>query len=320
MEDKIKGIIEREFNANVLEVKRITEGYSHHMYEVKINKEPNAVIIRFSNNKKESVNLGKEKYVMELLEKNNVPTPKIYAFTKDYLIMEKLKGTRLDTIWDSLSKQEKIQITKEIGKLLAKIHSIKLEKFGNIEDGGKIDADVPFKFRDMGKKVSFSPFLREWLKESLKDLARLLSYEHIQREKEFLINIFSYLLENLYKVNYIGEPTFTHGDFIPGHIFVEKIDGEYKIVGIIDFEFSQSYCPEYDFIKLHRQGFFEDVELKKALEEGYGRKIDKEAVELYRIMRDLGFAWAVLEAGNKELSDETIKKLEEKIKNSVSEI
>jgi len=50
MEDKIPKIIEKEFNASVLEIKKITEGFSHYMYEVKINKEPFTVIIRFSNN------------------------------------------------------------------------------------------------------------------------------------------------------------------------------------------------------------------------------------------------------------------------------
>lgn len=86
------------------------------------------------------------------------------------------------------------------------------------------------------------------------------------------------------------------------------------VIFIQDFEFSSSYSPEFDFIKMHRFGFFEDLNLKRALILGYG-KINENAVETHRLMRDLQFAWAVLESGNKKLSDETLKKIEIKIVN-----
>jgi len=311
MEDKIKEIIEKEFNAKTLEIKRINEGYSHYMYEVKIDKEPFILIIRFSNNKNEESNLGKEKYVMELLEKNKIPAPKIYVYDKEYMIIEKIKGIRLDTLWNSLNKDEKIEITKKMGKLLSQIHSIKLEKFGVIQEGGKIKCDDPFKFRKMGEPIEYNLFLRELFKGGFEDFARLLSYNPPQ--KSLMIKIFTYLVNNLNKMAYQDPPTLIHGDYFPGHIFVEKENGSYKIVGLIDFEFSNSYAPEFDFIKLHRQGFFEDIKLKAALEEGYGKPIDEKAVEVFRLMRDLGFAWVVLESGNKELSDKTLKDIEKRI-------
>ena len=314
MENKINQIIEREFNAQVLEIKKITEGYSHYMYLVKINKEPREIIVRFSNNKEKDVGLSKEKFIIETLRKNNIPAPKIHVFNENYMILEKLSGTRLDTIWDFLPKHEKIQITKEIGMLLSKIHNIKLEKFGKIEGEGKIASDEIFKFKSMEEPISYNKFLREWLKASFEDLARILSYEHIS--PEFMNNLFAYLTENINKIAYKGEPTLVHGDFFPGHIFVEKINNEYKIIGLIDFEFSGSYSPEYDFIKLHRSGFFDDIEIKQALNQSYG-EINEQAVEVYRIMRDLGFAWVSLESGNKELSDKTLKAIEEKIKKTI---
>jgi len=311
MENRIKQIIKEEFNAETLLIRRITEGYSHYMYEVTTNKQPFRMIIRFSNNKKEDVNLGKEKYVMDLLRKNNIPVPKIYSYSHKYMIMEKFSGIRLDTIWESLTKEEKIQITRKIGKLLSKIHHIKLEKFGIIKDKGKIKSDEPFKFRKMGEYIEYNKFLREWLKAGLEDLARILSYKHIS--KELIIEIFRYLTTNLHKIEYSGEPVLIHGDFMPDHIFVEKINNNYEIIGLIDFEFALSYAPEYDFIKLHRKGFFNDENLKKALKEGYG-EINEEAVEIHRIMRDLGFAWVVLESGDKSLSDKTLKDIEKRIK------
>ena len=139
MEQRIFEIVKKEFEANVLEIKRIIEGYSHYMYEVKTDKSPEIIIIRFSNNIKNTCNLGKEKYIIDLLRQNNIPAPRILAFyfPKDkkeegYMILEKIKGIRLDTIWNSLDKEEKRKITKKIGEFLSKIHQIKLKEFGAI--------------------------------------------------------------------------------------------------------------------------------------------------------------------------------------------
>ena len=313
MKDKIKNIIEKEFNAEVVSIKRITEGFSHYMYEVKITKKPFILIVRFSNNTKEDVNLEKEKYIIEILRKNNIPAPKIYAFNPDYMILEKLSGIRLDTIWDSMPKSEQIQITKEMGKLIKKIHLIKLKKFGRIHANGYIKSDEAFKFRQVGEIPSFNVFSREWLIDHLKDFARLLSYKHIN--KNFMKQMFLFYLDNLEHIEYKGKPTLIHGDFHQGHIFIEKNKDNWKITGLIDFEFAQSYSPEYDFIKLHRNNFFDIPELKHALIQGYGL-INEKAVEIHRTARDFGFGWAMAECGNAKIANETFKKIEKRIKNT----
>jgi len=285
------------------------------MYLVKINKFPEEVIIRFSNNTKKDSNLSKEKYIIETLRKNKIPAPKILGFSEDYMIIEKIQGEKLDNIWNNLTKQEKISITEKIGKLAKDIHKIKLSKFGKIEERGNIKSDEAFKFRKTGKKSRYSSWLREFLKMYTDDLARLASYPLISRK--FLAKAMNYTLINSDTINYKGKPTLIHGDLFPGHIFVRKINGKYKIIGIIDFEFAQSHAPEYDFIKLHRNRFFDIPELKQALEKGYG-KINIEAVEIYRITRDLGFAWAVLESGNKKLSNKTIKDIEKRLDKKIT--
>lgn len=310
MEDKIPAIIKKEFNAKVIEIKRITEGYSHFMYLVKIDKEPKELILRFSNNKQKENSLRKEKFIIETLRKNKIPASKIYVFRKEYMILEKITGDRLDTIWPTLEKKDKLLLTEKIGKMLKDIHKIEFDKFGEICEEGKIEGDEPFKFRDIGTKIQFEDWTRALLRDSFKDLARLSSYEHIS--KKFLTKFTEYIFKKIKIIKYNGKPRLNHGDYMTGHIFVKKIENEYKIIGLIDFEFAKAFAPEYDFIKLHRQGFFEDKELKYALKKGYG-KINEKAVEVYRMLRDLGFAWAVLEAGNKKLSDDTIKKLSKKL-------
>ncbi len=312
MENKIKEIILREFDSDTINIRRITEGYSHFMYDVKITKDPYELIIRFSNNKNEEVTLEKEKYVMEILNENGIPAPKIYVFNEEYMIMERIKGIRLDTIWDSMTADEKTEISEKIGKFVSKIHKIKFDNYGKILAKGKIKCDSPFTFRNQGEKIGYNKFARELLKDSFQDFARLLSYPDFQIE--IIEEIFTYIKKNIKKIIYDKGPVLVHGDYTPDHLFVEKTETGYEIVGIIDFEFAAAYPAEYDFIKLHRKGFFEDESLKESLEKGYGRNVDKDLVEFFRVLRDLGFAWAVLESGNKELSDKTLESIRKRIK------
>lgn len=312
-EQRIKKLVSREFDAELVEEQKISEGFSHHMYSVKINKKPFEIIVRFLNNADNRFDLSKEEFVIETLGKNGLPVPKIYAFNEKegYMVLEKFNGSRLDKIWDSLNKEEKIKITKKLGKLLAKIHRIHFENFGYLRSHGKIKSGEEYKFKQKGKEIKSSGFLRHLLSAFFEELSLFASYPEIS--KEFLIKMSSYVLSKRKELDYCGKPTLIHNDFIAAHIFVEKINKEYGITGIIDFEFAESSAPEYDFIKLHRQGFFDDVELKKALEQGYGRKIDEKKVQEFRLMRDFGFARVVLSSGDKEHCDRVIKEIEEKI-------
>ena len=315
MENKIPKIIKREFGAEVLEIKRITEGFSHYMYEVKIDKEPKVCIIRFSGNTEKNNSLKKEKYVMGLLRGKGVPVPRIYAFhypeenkKEGYMILEKFKHIRLDTIWDALSKQEKIQITKELGKLLSNIHEIKLEKFGKVQEDGNIKSDSNFKFRKQGEvTLNYSPCLRELLINFGKDFGKLMSFKNV--DPTFVSKVMHYIAKNVGEVDYTGEPTLIHGDYMTGHIFVEKTPAGYKIKGLIDFEFVSSDDPLYDFIKLDRQGFLDDPDLKNALEKSYG-KINEKKIKIYTLTRDIGFATVLIEAGENELAEKILRKIE----------
>ncbi len=313
MNIQIKELIEREFSANVIKEEKINEGFSHHMYSVEIDREPFSVIIRFLNSKDEKFDLSKEEFIITKLKETGLPVPKIYAFNErdSYMILEKFKGIRLDTIWDSLSKEEKIRITKKLGEILTKVHQINLEDFGYILAGGKIKKEIKYKFKPKGEEIKSSNFLKHVLSAFFEDVSLLASYPNIS--KEFLMKVCSYVLSRVNSLDYTGKPTLIHNDFMIGHVFVEKINNEYEITGIIDFEFAESSDPEYEFIKLHRQGFFDDQDLKNALEEGYGRKIDEEKVRSFRLLRDFSLARVILDSGDREHCNKILKEIDQRI-------
>lgn len=321
MENKIKNIFEREFGVTVYEIKKLAEGYSHEKFLVKFNKAPFEAIIRFENSslQDKAKGLGMEKWVMEKLLSQDIPAPKIYAFnnigentSEHYIILEKLNGIRLDTIWDTISKKEKIQITKEIGRLLKKIHGTKFDQFGSLREAGKIKPDASlFKFKTISSKnIPSNLYIREVMTGFGKDIARLISYDH---EIKYLAQkILNHIAKNNSELSYSGKPTLIHGDFHRDHFFVEKLGAEWKIIGLIDFEFAASLAPEYDMIKLHRQGFFEDNELKSAFDEAYG-PYNLKSVEISRLMRDIGFGCVLIDSGNVEKGLEVLREVEKKI-------
>jgi len=315
MEQKIKQIIKKQFNAKVLDVTPTNGGFSHSMFFVKIDKKPSEVVCRFSNptNQKE-LDLRKEIFILKKFSEKGVPTPKIFSFLpskslkeNDVMILKKIDGIRLDTIWSSLTKQEKIQITEEIGKILKKIHSIKLPKFGRLKEGGEVEQELDFKFKNSEISSEHSDFLRKEFAKHFLEIGKLFSFKEVNAQQ--VLKIISFIMKNKKEIDYSGKPTLIHGDFMTGHIFVKKENNSYQIVGIIDVEFAEPSSPEFDFVKLHRQGFFEDKELFSALKKGYG-EINQKAVKIFRVIRDLEFAQVLIFSGNLTKGNEILNRLE----------
>ncbi len=318
MEFDIREIIKKELNLEAVEIKEISEGFSHKKYFVTTNGLPRDLVIRFEN--KSSINKGlkAEEIAINKVRELGIPAPKIYVCNSEYMIMEKLKGTRLDTIWSNLTINEKIQVTKEIGRLSAKIHEIKFDKFGEFTNSGELKQySSIFSFKNEGGKVESNNFyFRELMSSFFKDIARLMSFKSIM--PQLPAKIVEYMMKNYEDIAFEGEPTLIHGDFHRDHIFVEREGENYKIVGIIDFEFAAFKAPEYDLIKLHRQGFFDNAELEKAFMEGYNKPINKKAIEISRMTRDFAFGAVLLDSGKTQEGIKILKEVESKIDKELS--
>ena len=327
IEEKIRIIAKKRFNSKVLEIKRINEGYSHFMFDVKINKFPFEAIFRFQNAPSTDTNISKEIWVMGRLKEKGLPVPKIYAarynkkVKKGFMILEKFKSTRLDTLWEKLNQKEREDILEQIGQMLKKMHEIKLEKFGYIENYGEINSEANGYFfrKNTDKPLSHNPFVREWLVQHFKEVGRFFSIKKMKKKtKKVGEEVLEYILNQKSNLNYLKKPTLIHGDLIFGHVFVSKSKEGYKISGVIDFEFALSHEPEYEFIKLHRAGVFENEKLKKALMKGYG-PINEKKVLFHRIGRDFSYARILLDSGEEKKAEEVLdwvsKRIDKELKN-----
>ncbi len=143
-DEKIKEIFEKAGLGNVSEIKPLGAGEYNAVfsvtaegkaYAIKIAPPPGTPVLTYEKDMMQT-----EVYWYETIsEKTDIRTPKIYFkdFSRkvipcDYFIMEKLEGKTLNEA--GLSHEEMTLARAEIAQMLAKLHAIKSDKFGYIQN------------------------------------------------------------------------------------------------------------------------------------------------------------------------------------------
>ncbi len=171
--------------------------------------------------------IEKEMYLFDLLKKNNIPVPKVEHFDitgkfipEHWFILEKLGDKDLNKLFLE-SKNVKKQFI-ELGKYLAKSHSIKFEEQGII-------------FHDGIEKIT----LKNKILKKKEMLSKLVSMKKITPNQEIKI------LNAIKNFQDSNEAVLCHNDFGPWQAIVN----EGHINGIIDWEWAESSDSVYDFSK-----------------------------------------------------------------------
>ncbi|SPJ73836.1 uncharacterized protein FTOL_03566 [Fusarium torulosum] len=194
------------------------------------------------------------------LEKNQIPAPRLYAMYREassghlYLIMHRLAGHNLESLWTALSSQDKSLIATQLHSIFTQIRSLNPPSF----IGGVCGGDVPsplFRTEDPNSRIN-GPF--QTASEATSALALVLQDNEGGWISDYLRRHISAIL---------GEfpVRFTHGDLHMRNIIVEKIpdepsletcaDGErneeqwsYQVRGIVDFESAGWYPAYWDYV------------------------------------------------------------------------
>jgi len=307
---QLKKLILKHFpKSRVVAIKRIIIGYSHYMYDCELisGSKKRDIILRLGDNFKDDSCMAKELYIMALYKRHNIPVPRIYghditrkSFSYDYILMEKFHDKTIADVWGSASIGDRRKIAFAMGRFLRKLHSIKVEGFGNITAGG-LKRHEEFSFRKFSDAPANVEWTRQVLKDAYQDLSGLMSFHALNHQQ--LSRITKYLHDNVYLTEK-ADATLIHNDFNLEHIFIRKSGNDWRITGIIDFEFAEAYAREFDFVKLHRRGLFEERYLLDDMIKGYGKNLLHprllDVIRYYRMVRDIGFAYHLLKAGNEE--------------------
>ena len=251
----INQVIEQATSEKIRSIKRLIHGEVNEVH--KITTEPGQqLILRISHATGERYD--KEKWAIEKSTKAGVPAPEILNLStiqtndgpRTFCLQKQIEGMPLDQIENTLDIETKKHITIEAGTLLHKIHSVKTERYGLIDDKG------------IGEFSTIQESLTEWSRapERLAEIAKSvgLKEEDMTRALE--------ILEEIAKDYAYTESHLLHKDYSTKHFLVKNN----HINGIIDFENAKAGDPIEEFARWHY--YFNDEYPLEWLLEGYPDK------------------------------------------------
>lgn len=227
-EETLRKMVERFFYPLELQsYKELTEGYFNVAYEVVLNGGREVVLkvapaqdVRVMTHEK-NIMYAEVQAMEKAMEHGGIPVPKVLGYDDSltickspYFFMEKLEGSSLNEIKDSLTQEQIDSIHTETGKLCREINRIVCPCFGYPGQPEFQGTDWYIVFRRMLEAgIDDAVRGRVDLKISADELLRCL-----ERDKASFTEI--------------KEPRLVHWDLWDGNIFVS--DG--RITGLIDWE------------------------------------------------------------------------------------
>jgi aminoglycoside phosphotransferase (APT) family kinase protein len=271
-DDLVSDVIYEAVGKRPIKKERILAGEVNEVYDV-ILQGGDHVITRF--HKADHPVFDQEKWAIDQCKKIGVPAPTVLAIKHvqqgdkilSVCIQEKLPGDTLERgalDYNKVPEATRKTILHKAGEVLAKIHTIPVRGFGDLNEKGEGEEDTFL-------KIMIRPPKKE--KEYMA-LAIKLGIEQSMMQKAFQI------LRDHAPAYADTIPVFNHGDFAPKH-FMYIGD---KITGILDFGDVLSHAPIYDFARW--EFFYGNDKNFEWLKEGYGDpSLFKGSDELSRLIR-----------------------------------
>lgn len=162
-----------------------------------------------------------------LNHKLSVKTPTIeYHGTIDswpYIIMNRLDGTLLEGLWETLDHNNKKIIIRELGTLIREVHTLPTQGLEAIDC--------------------------HWEKFIHKQIAECVSQHKATKLSDALLNQIPQYLESAERLlPKIKNPVILTGEYTPMNFLLKQVAGVWHIAGLIDFGDSMLGLPEYDLL------------------------------------------------------------------------
>lgn len=263
----------------------------------------------------------KEVYLLKLLkeksevkgipenERLSVPVPDIIHLETDvkrlgykFYIMSYIEGKNLEEIWEQLNEAQKEKLTKRLAQIMKDIHSITFDMFGSIEE-----FDCPRRF------YSFESMIRSSVRRSTRKLGT-----SDMVPIELLTGSLKFVEDNLQNLEVDKTAKLIHSDFNPTNFILEQDEEkEWKIVAVIDFEWSFAGNVIFDLFSIKEELFPEENYQEIFFEEYFGEKKDLSEYELLERIFQIESELSALAYGwinfhpTKENIDYAIKRIRE---------
>ncbi len=231
----VEGIIEKATGDKSEEVERVIAGEVNEVYDV--TTQGGNYIIRISRG--QGTRFLVEKWALDKSREAGVPAPNMFFVDELEDSGQSLKicveGKLPGTPWNEIKKtkdptdEEKREIVLQAGELLAKIHSVVPQKFGDLSEGG------------IGRYDTWEEYMTTPPHHD--EVEQLYKYaEQVDLTKQDVDRVIEILRQHTDIYRQIT-PHLIHGDYGPKHWLVQNG----RITGVIDFENCKSGDPMYDF-------------------------------------------------------------------------
>jgi fructosamine-3-kinase len=291
-EDEIKTI----FDSLGMSIKNISKIKTLSNFLVKVNTVKGNYFLKIYDNKREAKTGYKLSNLYPLLLKNDIPVPEVVKFDDSlklfkhpYLIITEIGGEMLCEVIDVMSNEDKIAFYYEFGKLIAKIHSITFEKFGETLDGKTVGI-----YPEANNKGPFD----SWKDTNREMIDYRLSIFEDSYFEDLIKPIRSWFKKNRALMDYGIVPRLLHDDLNQKNVFLEN----HKISGIIDFDNAFIGHNEEELMRTETANFSDEEDLRKSFFKGYTEiiKLDdnyEQRREYYRLVRLLVHVDCIVEYG-----------------------
>ncbi len=207
-------------------------------YVVQLQNPSVQVVLRIYRHDTPHHKLEKEMHLSQVvMPETGVPTARVIHFDdnrtivdRPYAVLNYLPGEPLEKVLHRMDEQDQRAVGYEMGRYLAKLHSIPLERFGQFSGNDPLALT--------SEKSYTVARVTEWLdiceENGLLDDSAIAALRHLVSQTPVLDR---------------HKACFVHGNYHGGNINVQEGIAGFHVTGIFNFEHAQGWSPEWDMTR-----------------------------------------------------------------------
>lgn len=249
--ERAKAIAEAVTGRPAREVARLAGGFGNDVFAVASDRGA-PVVVRLYRRAPEVAPI--EAAVMARAAEAGVPVPRVLRCDqagelagRPALVMDHVEGERADLVLTGCSRAEALEIGRELGRILARIHAVRFERPGFFQGPAltpELPPDVPAKPSVLLLQLADGPEIPPAWRALVEASAPILDADPCP-------------------------PTLVHSDYNPKNLLLRREGGGRTLAAVLDWEFAFAYSPLIDLGNLLRFAHERPEGFVSAVEAGY---------------------------------------------------